>query len=123
MVFLYSSWINLPLSTRARIAEQFGFKKIGSTHVQDNRIISDGYQVKDIELALTKEALEAYLGVEYTFPDVMWELLIKKIEAPEAPLRPEIAPPQVVEEVKKELNRRMGRPKGSRNKKHGKNKD
>lgn len=118
MVFLYSAWMNLPLSTRAALAEQFGFKKIGSTHVQDNRIISDGYVVKDIELALTKEALEAYLGVEYTDPIVMWELLIKRIEAPEE----KVGAPQVVEEVQKELNRRMGRPKGSRNKKHGKNK-
>lgn len=52
VAFLYSRWLALPLHIRVKIATEFGIAKTGSTHVVDNRIESDGYNIKTVEAAL-----------------------------------------------------------------------
>lgn len=52
MAFLYSKWTALPLSTRTAIAKELGIAKTGSTHVQDNVVVSDGYNINTVEAAL-----------------------------------------------------------------------
>lgn len=52
MAFLYSRWLALPLSTRVKLATEFGIAKTGSTHVVDNRVESDGYNINTVEAAL-----------------------------------------------------------------------
>lgn len=53
-MFLYSKWLSLPLPTRIAIAKELGIAKVGSTHVVDNRVESDGYPMRDVEAALER---------------------------------------------------------------------
>lgn len=85
MYIQYSKWLDLPLATRQKIAEEFGIVKRGSTHVVDNKIQSDGYLVHEIEKALTPVRISSYLlmdndaDVDMT---ILWDMLIRHIENP-----------------------------------------
>lgn len=85
MAFLYSRWLQLPLTTRNTIAKEFGIARTSPTHVQDNRVVSDGYDIHTIESAL--EAHEAD-----------WEAIVAKaegrsfVEVKTEELPPEIQP-------------------------------
>lgn len=80
MVFMYSRWMALPLSTKAKLATQFGIPKNGAIEVYANTIKSDGYLVHDIENALTLNAMQKFLGSDETDGNILWEYLINKIE-------------------------------------------
>lgn len=92
-IFLYHDWMQLPLSTRAKLADKFGFKKIGATHVFNNEVQSDGYALKDVEKALNVEAIKAYLETEDVDLTKLWPLLIEKIEGRTPAVVPEVIPP------------------------------
>lgn len=94
-MFLYSQWLKTPINTRIKIAEQFGIKKTGSTHVSDNKIQNDGFLITDVESALTPEAISAYLGIAETHPERLWIALIDKIEG-RTPLHPDTIKPGAV---------------------------
>lgn len=79
-MFLYHHWLELPLSTRIKIAMQFGITKKGSTHVVDNVIQSDGFLVKDVEQSLNVDAIQTYLDTEVTDLKLLWDMLVAKIE-------------------------------------------
>ncbi len=82
MIFMYGEWTRLPIQTRIKLAEVFGIKKTGPTHVSDNRIQSDGYNVDMIEAAITDEAMRAYLGIgidDVQSNDILWKLVIDKV--------------------------------------------
>lgn len=79
-MFMYSSWMRLPLTTRALLATQFGFSKTGSTHVQDNVVVADGYRIGDIEAALNLAAIQKYVGSTDTDMMVLWQMMVDKIE-------------------------------------------
>ncbi len=64
MNFLYSNWVALPLGTRQRIAELFGIKKKRSIHVSNNLVLDDGYEIKDIDDALTVGAIQSLLDTK-----------------------------------------------------------
>ena len=83
-MLLYGSWVALPLSTRVQIAEKFGIKKKGMTHVINNHIQSDGYEVKDIESAITLHSMQDFLGTEEEGLNELWEMMVAKIEGREA---------------------------------------
>ncbi len=80
MVFLYSKWLSLPLSTRIKIAEQFKIIKKGSTEVFNDTIKSDGYLIKDIEEILNIPTLQDYLNTEESDINLLWEWMLVKIE-------------------------------------------
>lgn len=86
---MYSKWLALPLSTRQAIAKELGIAKTGSTHVVDNRIESDGYNIKTVE-----DALEAHEGD--------WDDIVARAEGrmvvPNMPFVGEV--PQIPPEVK-----------------------
>ena len=82
-MFLYHQWLSLPISTRIKIANQFGIAKRGSTEVFDNQIKSDGYLVKEVEEALNIDAIQKYLGVSETNMTTLWTWLVDKIEGRE----------------------------------------
>ncbi len=71
MVFLYSSWMRLPLTTRAILSKQFGFAKTGPTHVADNQIVQDGYKLQDVEHALNSDETDM---------EALWKMMIDKAE-------------------------------------------
>ncbi len=79
-MFLYHHWLELPISTRHKIAAMFGIIKKGSTEVFDNTIKSDGYLVKDIETKLTKEAIKAHLESDENEMAILWHDFIKSIK-------------------------------------------
>ncbi len=79
-MFLYSSWRNLPISTRIQIAEALGIKKVGPTHVRDNYVESDGYVIGDVEAALNVDKLQAYLGTDERDLATLFKMLVDKVE-------------------------------------------
>lgn len=81
-MFLYSAWSKLPLPTRAKLAEQFGFAKTGPTHVANDQIVSDGYKLEDVERALNVDAIQKFTGVEDTDMQTLWDLMVNRIESP-----------------------------------------
>lgn len=80
MTFLYGNWLRLSIITRQKIANQFGVKKIGPTHVFDNVVQSDGYAIKDVEASLTPDIMRLFVGVDEKDTDKLWNLFIDKIE-------------------------------------------
>lgn len=78
MYFLYSRWLQLPLPTRHAIAKILDIPKTGQTHVQDNRIVSDGYPIEEVERALESPRLQEILGTQSDNAEELWNLLIEK---------------------------------------------
>ena len=92
-MFLYSKWLSLDLPTRMKIAEIFGIVKRGSTHVVDNRIQSDGYNVEEVEAELTPEKLRKYMMSNEQDLDVLWDAFIARIEGKEDEGAQQAVPP------------------------------
>ncbi len=129
----YSKWTDLPLPTRIKIAEIFDVKKVRSTHVAENRILDDGYEIKDIERILAPDTLRVYLNSQSYNPVELFDELVARVNKPEVvvteetpawieltPLKQE-EPKSLVKEVKIETitpptpKKKGGRPKGSHN--------
>lgn len=101
----YSKWISTSLTTRMKIAEIFGIKKVRSTHVANNEVVDDGFNVKDIEAHLTVESIQIFLHNSIPDLDTLFNLLVDTLEGkmPEVTIVPDIyAVP--VEEVKLKTN-------------------
>lgn len=79
-MFLFSKWLELPISTRHKIAAQFDIIKRGSTEVVGNTIKSDGYIIKEVEEALNIDALQKYIETTETDMAMLWIWLVEKIE-------------------------------------------
>lgn len=79
-MLLYHVWMQVPISTRHKIAEAFGFKKVRSTHVSNNEIVDDGFVIKDIEEALTVEKMQSYTGSTETDMNILFGLTVDKAE-------------------------------------------
>ena len=85
MNFLYSHWLDLPLATRHKIAAAFGIKKLRSTHVVNDYVQDDGFDIKEIELTLNVENMQKYLETSQMDITVLWGQLVDKIEGREIP--------------------------------------
>jgi hypothetical protein len=81
-MFLYGNWLKLPLDTRAKIAAHYGFTKAGPTHVQDNRVVSDGYKIEDIERCLTLDAVKALTKSTSDDWEYQWTMFVERIQNP-----------------------------------------
>lgn len=75
-MFLYSKWLALPLSKRAELAARFGIAKVRPTHVFNNEIADDGYNVKDVEHHISTEKIQALFETKEQDPDVLWDMLL-----------------------------------------------
>jgi len=95
---MYSDWCQLSLVTRMKIANAFGIKKTGATHVSNNYVQSDGYAVKDIESVLNVKTLQEFLKSEETDARTLWNLMVDKVEGKTPAAKFE-------EQVVKDLNR------------------
>lgn len=84
------------MHVRNDIAVQFGIPKSGTTHVDSNQIVSDGYKVEDIDAKLTPEAIQEYVGVINSDMEVVWDMMIDKVQGIEP--KEEIVEPGVVSE-------------------------
>lgn len=104
-MFLYSAWTKVPIGLRGALAKQFGIAKTMPTHVQDNRIVSDGYKIEDVEAALNVDAIQNYLGSDETDMAVLWDQLLASFEPKPVPEELVIVSETiVVEEVKAEVS-------------------
>lgn len=79
----YTKWLSLPLVTRQKIAEIFNIPKLRATHVADNQILDDGYNVADVEKSMSVESLQAYLQVPEKDLFVLFQMLLDKLDGKE----------------------------------------
>ncbi len=111
-MFLYSKWLELPLSTREQIAQKFGIARIRSIHVSDNRVVDDGYNPKDIDICVNIEAIQHFINSTESDYNILWSLFIDIIEG-RAEVKPEptiiILPPEEAEQFNKEYEDRTGK--------------
>ncbi len=106
----------MPLVTRAQIAEKFGIQKKGPTHVVNNNVQNDGYDIKDIEGAITLYAMQKFLGTEEEGLSELWEMMVAKVEGRHfEPIQEVNTPPITDKEFTPgniiEIKRKPGRPK------------
>lgn len=85
-MFYYSLWTSLSLPTRHAIASKFNIVKRGPTHVDSNVVVSDGYDMKEVENSLSPETIQAYLETVEQDAAILWEMLVAKAEGRETPV-------------------------------------
>ncbi len=120
-MILYSRWLSLPLHVRGKIAADFDIPKLRSTHVINNEVADDGYDINMIENALTKEAMQRFIPSQEEDLNVLFNLLVDKAEGklpepivipPLPPLPPEpiitVLPEAEVKQFNKEYEERTG---------------
>lgn len=73
--------MSLSMDTRLKIAEIFGVKKSGNTHVADDQVVDDGFLAEDL-LVITIEALQNHLNSQETDFYKLFNVLVLKIENP-----------------------------------------
>lgn len=78
-MFLYSKWTSLPLPMRIEVARILNIPKTGTTHVDSNRIVSDGFAIHDVEKGLSVENVQVYLGTKEKDASILWTLLIDSL--------------------------------------------
>lgn len=108
----YSLWLNTSVGTRHKLAEIFGFKKVRTTHVSNNEVIDDGFELKDIEGAMTVPNLQGYLGVNGTDIILLFKMAVDKAEGKVQMNEVEPAVDLMQLPVLPETRRKPGRPKG-----------
>lgn len=77
---LYAQWLKLPINTRHEMARIFKIPKTGSTEVSNNEVVKDGYNIHDIESAITIESLQYYLGSIQENFQYLWEDMVATVE-------------------------------------------
>lgn len=76
----YSHWMGLKLSTRIKIAEELNIPKLRSTHVANDQVLDDGYNIKDVEEAIKVVPLQTYLKSTETDVFKLFDELVLKAE-------------------------------------------
>ncbi len=82
----YTKWLALPLGTRQKIASEFNILKLRATHVADNQILDDGYNVANVEKAMSVESLQTYLNSSEKDLLTLFQMLVDKIEGRTPPV-------------------------------------
>ncbi len=78
--FLYSHWLAISLSDRIQLAHKLGIKKSRSTHVSNNVVVDDGFNIKDVELGLTVENLQKITGSISTDTKVLLDEAVRGLQ-------------------------------------------
>lgn len=110
-MLLYSYWMRLSLPSRHALASKLGIPKKGPTHVVSNHIQSDGYDIKDVEEALSVEKLQSVLSSSEADPEKLLDKLVGVIEGRDQEsisVPVETVPPVIAVETTKP---KRGRPK------------
>lgn len=75
-------WLELPLSTRVKLASDFNLMRSGNSEVVDHRVVSDGYLYNDLS-KISVELLRSHLNLmdsdEYDFYK-LFNLLLQSYE-------------------------------------------
>jgi len=81
MAIPYHQWMSLPLSTRMKIAAAMNIPKLRSTHVANDQVLDDGYNVKDVEEAIKVIPMQNYLNSTETDITILFKTLIDTVES------------------------------------------
>jgi hypothetical protein len=76
-MFKYSKWLELPFDTRMKIATMMGVEKKGAIEVFQDKVVKDGYSVKELEDAITTESVQSFLGSIENDPTILWDKLVE----------------------------------------------
>lgn len=76
----YSTWLEVPLATRNAIAERLGFRRIRSIHVSGDRVVDDGFDVREVEHALSVPSLQSHLGSEKDDANDLFREMVYRID-------------------------------------------
>lgn len=110
----YSKWLSAPLYQRAKIAQEFGIAKVRPTHVSDNKVVDDGYDLHTVESSLSVEAMQSFLKTTETDANILLENLFNwadgkyEIEEEKEEIIA-ILPPEDVAQFNKEYEERTGK--------------
>ena len=104
MGFTYSNWLSLSLVTRTKIAQRYGIPKVRSTHVSNNVVVDDGYNIKDVERIINVVFLQKELNSTEADLGILFSQLVNKLDSPIAILSKE-----EVEQFNKEYTERTGK--------------
>lgn len=85
-LFSYQLWLKESIVNRHKIAHLFDIKKVRPTHVADNRIVDDGYDLNHLTEALSLERLRDKYHIIGTDYDFMWSVLIADVEGRPIPV-------------------------------------
>lgn len=114
---LYSRWCDTNLSTRYKIAEIFGIKKVRSTHVADNKVKDDGFEIKDVEEAMTTPKLQEFLKNPSDDLGVLFQLLVDTLEGKLSEVTIQPDPTLIVDEGKPIKTKKITTKKNAKTKK------
>lgn len=92
----FSIWMKTPLGTRIKIAQEFGITKHRATHVADNQVIDDGYNMVEIEKALSVEKLQNFLHSSELEITILFQNLVDVMEGKVAILVNQVIEPEVL---------------------------
>lgn len=70
-------WLSLPKETKEELIKVFGIQRTGVTEIVDQRVVSDGYTEKDLEV-ISLDKMNEYIGSHETFVRA-WEITLAKI--------------------------------------------
>lgn len=76
----YMTWLKTPLITRVKIAQQFGIAKLRSTHVSNDVVVDDGYNIADVERAMSVEAMQLFTESKEKNVLVLFQMVVDKLE-------------------------------------------
>ncbi len=83
MAFHYSRWLSLSLPTRHQLAVVFDIPKTGPTHVDTNRVVSDGYAIEAVEGQITVYRIQQYVDSHEEDEERLWDMMVAKAEGKE----------------------------------------
>lgn len=78
-----TQWLALPIEVRNKLKEVFGIPRSEGAFVQDNKVLSDGHNHRDLSV-ITMEKMQAYLGVGAMPTDTFYGLFDQVIEKVDA---------------------------------------
>lgn len=77
-----TQWLSLPADVKEQLKATFGLRRSGGSVVHDNRVISDGYEHRDLAV-ITREVLCAFLGIQDSTDDFfsLFDQVLDKLHA------------------------------------------
>lgn len=78
-------WLELPQSTRVKLASDFNLVRSGSSEVIDHRVVSDGYTFRDLQ-KISVELMRSYLNITSDESDFykLFKLVLQSYETKES---------------------------------------
>ena len=106
-MFSYSHWLALPMHIKQKIALKFNIPKVRSTHVANNVIVDDGYNIKDVEAVINVDCLQSELQSTETDLAILFNRLVESLTTMTQPIT--VLPAADAKQFSKEYEERTGK--------------